>query len=70
MYVFVEISIDTDHFVPTIELNFPNKSQRYNLFESEILIFHIIVSLLWELSNSILHYSLLKKLLKKRVIPI
>jgi len=27
MYVFVEISIDTDHFVPTIELNFPNKSQ-------------------------------------------
>ena len=30
MYVFVEIAIDTDHFVPTIELNFPNKSQRYN----------------------------------------
>jgi len=64
MYVFVEIAIDTDHFVPTIELNFPNKSQRYNGTDKSILIF-LLVWLLWELSNSILHYLLLKKLLKK-----
>lgn len=29
MYVFVEISIDIDHFIATIELNFPNKTQGY-----------------------------------------
>lgn len=31
MYVFVEIAIDIDHFLATLELNFPNKDQRYNL---------------------------------------
>jgi 2-(3-amino-3-carboxypropyl)histidine synthase len=30
MYVFVEISIDIDHFIATIELNFPTKTQGYS----------------------------------------
>jgi 2-(3-amino-3-carboxypropyl)histidine synthase len=34
MYVFVEISIDIEHFVDTVVYNFPDKNKMYNLLST------------------------------------
>ena len=34
MYVFVEISIDIEHFVDTVAYNFPDKNKTYNLLST------------------------------------
>jgi len=31
LYVFVEMQIDVNHLVETIQLNFPDKNQEYHL---------------------------------------